>query len=199
MNDPTAELAAETEPPSRPTRRARLYGYLLIGGVVVCASGIAWVMLMVRCYEIPTGSMEPTIAPGDQVATLNVWRPESYDFRHGQLVIYVADQRLARTPGSKVRYMHRILGVAGDTVRWDRNEFFRNGEKLEEPYILQSAAGFEAPRPDALPAGIAGTSTVPPGHLFVVGDNRAASLDSRYLGSVPLTSVRGIFLFRYNL
>ena len=81
--------------------------------------------------------------------------------------------------------MIRIIGLPGDEVTTDGTSIYRNGIVLSEEYIT-SQSGY---RFSCFQAG--NCSVVPDGYVFVLGDNRAQSVDSRSYGVVPLTQVEG--------
>jgi signal peptidase I len=76
-------------------------------------------------------------------------------------------------------FIKRVIGLPGDVVEGKHGSVFINGERLREPYLTQTTQPFDA-------------TTVPEGKLFVMGDNRGNSLDSRFtLGFVPIDKVIG--------
>lgn len=81
----------------------------------------------------------------------------------------------------------RIAGVAGDYLETKDGFLYRNGEKVDEPYLKENT----------YTAGIEGGYTVPEGYVFVLGDNREVSSDSRdhRVGPIPLNDVRGKLLW----
>lgn len=79
----------------------------------------------------------------------------------------------------------RVIGLPGDVVEIHDGRVFVNGQALTEPYLVSSTSGFYAP------------TTVPPLHIFVLGDNRGFSNDSRSFGTIPLGDVVGRAWFSY--
>jgi signal peptidase I len=83
------------------------------------------------------------------------------------------------------KWIKRVIGVEGDRIELKNGKLYRNGIVLEEEYILEEMAGsFEA-------------ITVPENHVFVLGDNRNHSGDSRIVGSIPYENVIGKVIGRY--
>jgi signal peptidase I len=106
-----------------------------------------------------------------------------------------------------------VIGLPGDRIRLDRQRVVRNGRRLTEPYTQHIAAYPDAyrdnfplsPEADTTAGGrdmfehhvVSGEVIVPPNMLFMLGDNRDNSLDSRYWGFVPRSYVVGKPLFVY--
>lgn len=151
-------------------------------------------------YVVPTGSMWPTITPGDRILVdklaygLRVPFTDVYLIRRGGPrpgdVIVLADPR-----GGSIPLVKRVVAVAGQTVEARRGLLYVDGaaqrlEELDDGRLIEHLAGATHasghPDPDAF-----GPVVIPSGHMFVMGDNRAASLDSRAMGAVPSSLVRG--------
>jgi signal peptidase I len=114
---------------------------------------------------------------------------------------------------TRMTYVKRVIGLPGDRIRLDRQQVIRNGHRLTEPYTQHIAAYLDpyrdnfplAPEAYTSPRGrdmfehhvFNGEVVVPPDMLFMLGDNRDNSLDSRYWGFVPRSYVVGKPLFVY--
>lgn len=172
---------------------------------------------LVQAYVIPTGSMEGTLRVGDHMLVDRVTFAEPGSAgRHilpyrepgrGDIVAFLYPEDIRQT------YVKRVIGVPGDRIRLDRQQVIRNGRRLIEPYT-QHIAAYPDPYRDNFPVSPeAGTTprgrdmfehhvrngevVVPPGMLFVLGDNRENSEDSRYWGFVPRSYVVGKPLLVY--
>lgn len=150
---------------------------------IVVVVGLVWVVqnYVVCPYTIPSGSMEETIEVGD-----NVWSEKvSYYFRdveQGDIVTFDDPEIAGRT------LIKRVIATGGQTVDLVDGAVYVDGEMLDEPYTqgkpsepLKTAYGVEISYP----------YTVPEGYVWVMGDNRTSSADSRYFGPIPVLSVSG--------
>jgi signal peptidase I len=144
---------------------------LLLEIALLCALIAAF---FVRTPQVLGFSMAPQIASGEYVLidtlTYRFRAPERGDiiaFRHGD-------------PGADpTTYIKRIIGLPGDVVAISSGVVFVNGKRLNEPYVVfRDRRSFPAVR-------------VPPGELYVLGDNRVDSEDSRLFGCIPENSIIG--------
>lgn len=155
-----------------------LSGLVVAVGCVLFLGGFVWGALLYRPYTVPTDSMAPTIGVGDRVLAEQV---DGAEIRRGDVVIF-RDSVWGNVPMVK-----RVVGVGGDTVACCNKDgrLTLNGKPVEEPYLQA-----EGP---ASPTGF--SSKVPVGRLFLLGDHRNDSLDSRtHLkdgdhGAVPRSAV----------
>lgn len=127
-------------------------------GIAVALSFQNWVA---TAAVVPTKSMNPTI-PAPCYIFVNRLSTEFGQPYRGEVVLFHYPDN------PKVIFVKRIIGMPGDTVKVTYNSVYINGKKLSEPYI-------HVPNVSGL-----GTYHVPPGHYFMMGDNRPISLDSRF-------------------
>ncbi|GGW87768.1 signal peptidase I [Streptomyces noursei] len=155
-----------------------LSGLAVAVGCVLFLGGFVWGALIYRPYTVPTDSMTPTIAAGARVLAEKV---NGSEIRRGDIVVF-KDASWGDLPMVK-----RVVGVGGDTVACcsKKGLLTVNGTPVEEPY-LQS---------DGPASPTVFKATVPTGQLFLLGDHRNVSLDSRVHltdgdhGSVPRSAV----------
>ena len=140
-------------------------------------------------FRVQQPSMERTFVEGDYVLVdrlSHVWSP----YTRGQVVVFQPPPTL--TVG-KEPFIKRVIGVGGDTVEVRDGQVFVNGVVLDEPYLFHNAAGVAEPTV----AGDQSRWVVPDGELFVMGDHRQVSEDSRVFGPIPVSSVIGRGVVRY--
>ena len=141
---------------------------LFLVGALVLGLGVRTFVL--RPLTVSSTSMEPTLCPGDRLL-VDLWDPDLGDLTRGDLV--------ALRPGrSEVPVVKRVVGLPGDHVAIRDALLYVNDQLVDEPYVDHKAI-------DAL---FYGPVVVPPDSFLVLGDARAASIDSRVYG--PVTSDR---------
>jgi signal peptidase I len=161
----------------------------------------------VQAFKIPTGSMEPNLLIGDHLLVNKVVYSASLGPLEDRLLGKKPIQRghvvVFKFPEDPTRdFIKRVIGLPGETVEIKEKVVYINGRPLDEPY----AHFLEPPlRPDDPEYGAHredvrdnyGPKVVPPGHLFVLGDNRDNSRDSRFWGFLPRDQVKGRALLVY--
>lgn len=137
-------------------------------------------------YYIPSGSMEDTLQVDDRILSEKV----SYYFdtpKQGQIVTFNGTKE---EEGQML--IKRVIAVGGQTVDLRDGAVYVDGEKLDEPYTEGKQS-----KPLSNSNGITYPYKVPEGEIWVMGDNRTNSLDSRVFGSVPVENVTGHAFWRY--
>ncbi|WP_083975243.1 signal peptidase I [Kitasatospora mediocidica] len=188
-----SSLAADTtgpaagSPPDRPAARragAVAQGVALALGLVLLLGGFGLIAVDYRPYTVPTGSMEPTVAANDKVLARKVGGAA---VGRGDVVVFHD-----RTWGTETM-VKRVIGIGGDTVVCcdAQGHLSVNGSPIDEPYLNRNPLQGVTPL-----ASTSFTATVPTGRLFVLGDNRVGSQDSRVhldqlAGTVATTDVLG--------
>jgi signal peptidase I len=129
---------------------------------------------IVEAFYIPSESMVPTLLINDRVLVNKF----IYDFTEpdrGDVLVFESVE------GDGQDLIKRVAAVGGDEIRVQNGQLFVNGEPQNEPYLNQES-------PDA---SFFGPETVPENHVFMMGDNRANSADSRVFGPVPYDNIEG--------
>ena len=176
------------------TRRPALGCLLEIVETLVLTLLIFWVIqsFVAQPYRVEQQSMETTLEP-DQYVLVDKLTPHWDTYKRGDIVVFTPpetwQQGLVVTP-----YIKRVIGVGGDKVDIHDGKVFVNGIELVEPYVFKDADG----NPQATEGdNETNTWTVPTGDLFLMGDHRQSSADSRIFGTVAVDKVIGRAWLRY--
>jgi signal peptidase I len=137
--------------------RARLFGY--------------------ETFVVPSGAMAETLLPGDRFIS-NTWKYAHAGPERGEVVVFLYPQ------DPSIKYVKRVVGLPGETVRISDGEVSVNGVRLSEPYVLP-----ENNRGLLKPTSL--EYRVPENGYFMLGDNRDNSHDSRFWGAVPRENLHG--------
>ena len=187
----------------------------------VLVTGLFIITFIVQAFEIPSSSMENTLLIGDHVfvnreqfAPRTAWMGPTLPYRQirdGDIVVFLSPAE----PGLYV--VKRIIGVPGDRIHLRDGVVYRNGQKLDEPYVIHQSDAGPNPYRDNFPAEapsdynqvnpdwqllikqyVQGDDlVVPPDSYFGMGDNRDVSYDSRYWGFIPRENLIGRPMFIY--
>lgn len=176
--------------------------------IVAVAIGLALAIqaLLIKPFRIPTGSMLPTLEEEQRVlvdrVSFRFSEPETGDIVvfHPPLGSERGRQCGAQHPldqacpeptpeAADTNYIKRVVGVPGDDLSVVDGQVFINGEPLDEPYVRPNQTCGICNLPKEI--------TIPPGHFFMMGDNRGASADSREWGPVPEDWIVGNAFFTY--
>jgi signal peptidase I len=168
----TAVETPETRPAAGPPRaRRRRRPPAAAIGLALIALLVIVKVFVAEPFRIPSQSMEPTLRPGDQAL---VDKLAGRSPRFGDLIVF-------RAPRTGELLLKRVVGVAGDTVGLEDGVLVVDGRPIREPYA----------DPKAIDSVYFGPVKVGRGTVFVLGDNRANSEDSRAFGAVPTDRIIG--------
>lgn len=177
-----------------PYNRWWVYGAVVLFSTTVVAPGVK-LLVPIQTFATQSGSMEPTIRPGDRFCA----RKGSFaadDIERGDVVLFesIEDPALLQT--------FRIVGLPREEIRIVDKTVYIDGEPLGEDAYAQFGDGTTYPASPFVPEEIRardqfGPLIVPAGHVFVMGDNRDFAYDSRFFGPVPVSNVRGRPLYVY--
>ena len=207
----------ETPQPEKPRETTMEF---LASLAAVLVTGLFIITFILQAFEIPSSSMENTLLIGDHVfVNREQFAPATHwlgpllpyrQIRHGDIVVFLSPAE----PGLYV--VKRIMGTPGDHIHLRDGVVYRNGEKLDEPYVIHQGMAYN-PYRDNFPAvppsefnnvapnwqltlndHIQGDDiVVPPDSYFAMGDNRDVSYDSRFWGFIPRENVIGRPMFIY--
>jgi signal peptidase I len=155
---------------------------------------------VIQAFRIPSESMRDTLLVGDflfvnkfeygpKIPFTHVRLPGLHPPRRGDVIVFQFPQDPSKD------FIKRCIATGGETVEVKEKQVYVNGRKLDEPYARHTD-------PNIRPAGFDfrdnfGPFTVPKGEMFMMGDNRDNSNDSRYWGTLPMDLVKGRAMFLY--
>ncbi len=192
--------------PERPARSRWRELPVLVGIAIMLA--IAIKLFLVQAFSIPSASMVPTLVEGDRILVCRICLRFD-DVDRGDVIVFEGPDGSAPERGIVGEALHwlgetlgvaspphddfvkRVAGLPGDTIEIDRTGvLYVNGEAIDEPYLNQP-----------VPQTHFGPRSVPDGMLFVLGDNRGHSGDSRCAppgctGLVPVDKLIGVTFLR---
>jgi signal peptidase I len=178
MSEKVDGLRAEPEPAPAPAVDRRTRNALEWVGIVVGALLLAVVVktFLFQAFYIPSLSMYPTLDKGDRVL-VNKLSYDLHDVHRGDLVVF---ERPPNEPTTIKDLIKRVIGLPGDVIEARDGVVYVNGAALVESYVDKGDRTENLPR-----------QTVPDKSLFVMGDNRNNSEDSRVFGPIPEKTVVG--------
>lgn len=164
---------------------------------IALAAAVFLLPMVCRAYVIASGSMQPTMMPGDQVLVL----PSTGTPARGEVV------QLRNPSDRRQTFVKRVVAVGGDRVHLRDKQLFVNGAAVNEPYAIHRTDfidefrdNFPAQANVHIPEGwveelrahtVNRELLVPQGKFFVLGDNRDDSMDSRYFGYLDRSDITG--------
>ncbi len=173
------------ETTGRERRAARKKGGGVVEYLVILLVSFALVFGFVRpfvmeAFWIPSGSMIPTLEIGDRVL-VNKFIYRFTDPDRGDIIVFQS------VDNSDEDLIKRVVGLPGDKIAVRGGKLFVNGEPQKEPFTNKKL-------PDR---SFYAKTTVPKNHVFVMGDNRANSADSRVFGPLPEKNIEGEAFLRF--
>lgn len=155
------------------------YGWLVwvLAAVVIGAALLR--LFVLQPYAISSNSMEPTLVPGDKIL-VNRYAYQYGTPTRGDIVVFAYPKDTSRT------FVKRVIAVEGETVELKGNQVYVNGALVQEPYLKQG--DYPPFEPETIPAE----------NIFVLGDNRRESGDSREWGVLPRSYIIGKVWFVYS-
>jgi len=172
---PPAHLARPPHP-ARPRRGSRAAVEWLVIIVATVLATLVIKAFLFQAFYIPSGSMEPTLKPGDRVLVTKAF----YTLHRGDVVVFKKPP--ADVSPGVTDLIKRVVGLPGDQVSAHGGYVYVDGRKIDEHWL---------PRVDRGVTSSFGPDTVPRGDYFVMGDNRTDSDDSRFIGPIPDNLVVG--------
>ena len=151
--------------------------------LVVIACGVVIALLaqalFIQAFWIPSPSMVPTLERGDRVL-VNKLAYKTHDVRHGDVIVFERPPEASPGDDDIKDLIKRVVAVGGDTIEGVDGAVYVNGERIEEPYLPAGTPTNDLPRQE-----------IPEGQVFVMGDNRTNSEDSRVFGPIDEDTIVG--------
>ena len=138
-----------------------------------------------RAFKIPAGSMEPTLLIGDHLIADSKYFKNN-ELQRMDLVIFQGPKDPSRD------FVKRVIALKGDKIEIINKQVYINDEVLPESYVVHNDVNSDEAIRDNF-----GPELVGPDRCFVLGDNRDNSMDSRWWGSIPFSSIKGKPLYIY--
>jgi signal peptidase I len=192
-NDGRSEAAATIRPAIRAKSTVREYAEAL-GVALLLALVIR--TFVVQAFKIPSGSMLPTLEIGDHILVnkfiygprlevpMTQWAlgqlPGLREPHPGDIIVFIYPRERDKD------FIKRVVAVAGQTIEVHGTKLTIDGKVQEDPHAHYSGTHVDF-----------GPFTVPAGHVFVMGDNRDQSYDSRFWGPVPMSDIKGLAMVIY--
>lgn len=155
-------------------RRERRRGWIFAAvGLTPVLALYLTLKFVTTTHLVPAGSMIPTVHPHDRVTVNRLAYAFGEKPKAGDVAMYRAGEL----------YLHRIVAGPGDRLEMRDSVVFVNGKRRHEPYIVLT--------PDLPAVRTFGPIQVPPGHYFLMGDNRDNANDSRFQGPIPQERILG--------
>ncbi len=148
---------------------------------------VAWLLqtFVAQFYIVPSGSMEPTIETNDRIIAEKV----DLNVQRGDIITF------DDPTGEHSTLVKRVIATGGQTVDLIDGTVYVDGVALDEPYTYGKESVPLSSTLDNMQIDF--PYTVPDGSVWVMGDNRTNSADSRYFGAIPVSSITGRAIFVY--
>jgi signal peptidase I len=176
-----------------PASRLLLEASILVAAAVVVA--IVLRTFVVGTYLIPSGSMEPTLMINDRIM-VDKQSYHMHGVHEGDIVVFSTPPAENCGGAPVADLVKRVIGLPGQTVALSHGQVYINGKLLAEPWLPPQTQQATTPGPSHAPYALALPYKVPAGDLYVMGDNRTVSCDSRYWGPIRESSIVGKVDFR---
>ncbi len=171
-------------PEREPRHRRHSFGRTVFEWVAVIGCGVLIALtaqaFFVQAFWIPSPSMTPTLEVGDRVL-VNKLAYRTHDVHRGDLIVFERPPETSNGVEGEIKdLIKRVIAVGGDTIEGHDGQVYVNGERIEESYLEAGTPTEDLDR-----------EVIPEGMVFVMGDNRVNSEDSRVFGPIDEDTIVG--------
>jgi len=155
--------------------------------VIVAAVAVALVIktFVMQAFYIPSESMLPTLEKNDRVL-VNKLSYRLHDINRGDVVVFEKPPEAGANDATS-DLIKRVIALPGEKIAFEGGKVYINGQQLDEPYLPAGVTTTQG----AKPCTVAEPCTVPAESVWVMGDNRGNSRDSRWIGPIPEENIVG--------
>ena len=193
MTSPATDRVASTRWRYRRRRFEKWFGprgasfvewVLVIVGAILLALVVK--VFLLQAFYIPSLSMSPTLRVGDRVL-VNKLRYRLHDVNRGDVIVF--ERPASETSSTIPDLIKRVVGLPGESISFIDGAVYVDGKRLDESYLSDGTVTSSANAPNKCTAEA--PCVVPSGQVWVMGDNRSDSKDSRYFGSIDESTIVG--------
>ncbi|HWQ68428.1 MAG TPA: signal peptidase I [Patescibacteria group bacterium] len=182
MSDETIKEGQERASPSGAKSEKSVFRQYAEAIIIAIILALVIRSFVIQAFKIPSGSMLQTLQVGDHIL-VNKFLYWFADPQHGDIIVFKYPQDEERD------FIKRVVALPGDKVEVREKQVYINDKPLTEPYAIHlDPATIENP---GSPRDSFGPVVVAPGQLFMMGDNRDYSMDSRFWGFLDMKKIRG--------
>jgi signal peptidase I len=157
---------------------------LVIVGAILLALVVK--VFLLQAFYIPSLSMSPTLRVGDRVL-VNKLSYRLHDVNRGDVIVF--ERPASETSSTIPDLIKRVVGLPGESISFIDGAVYVDGKRLDESYLSAGTVTSSANAPNKCTAEA--PCVVPSGQVWVMGDNRSDSKDSRYFGSIDESTIVG--------
>ncbi|MCG9476928.1 MAG: signal peptidase I [Actinobacteria bacterium] len=193
MTSPATDRVASTRWRYRRRRFEKWFGprgasfvewVLVIVGAILLALVVK--VFLLQAFYIPSLSMSPTLRVGDRVL-VNKLSYRLHDVNRGDVIVF--ERPASETSSTIPDLIKRVVGLPGESISFIDGAVYVDGKRLDESYLSDGTVTSSANAPNKCTAEA--PCVVPSGQVWVMGDNRSDSKDSRYFGSIDESTIVG--------
>ena len=159
-----------------------IFSFIVVSCTLFVLSPLLLRTFVVQAFKIPAGSMKPTLLVGDHIL-VDKLQKNLKKITRGDVVVFVYP------PDPRKDFVKRVIGLPNDLIEIRDKTLYVNGDLFEENYVIHTDSKIIPAK--YRPRDNLGPLRVPSDSVFVLGDNRDASFDSRFWGYVELSKIKG--------